>query len=189
MAALGTPAVDFQLPDVATRRTVGLADFAGNKALLVMFISRHCPYVQHVKHELARLGKDYAAQPLGIVAISSNYVPDYPDDAPDRLREMAAELGLNYPICYDETQDVARAYDAACTPDFFLFDERHRLVYRGQLDGSRPKNDTPVTGADLRAAIDAALGGRPVNPQQKPSVGCNIKWRPVPAPDGSVTIR
>jgi peroxiredoxin len=189
MAALGTPAADFQLPDVATGGTVSLADFAGKKALLVMFISRHCPYVQHVKHELARLGKDYAAQPLGIAAISSNYVADYPDDAPERLREMAAELGLNYPVCYDETQEVAKAYDAACTPDFFLFDEDRRLIYRGQLDGSRPKNDAPVTGADLRAAIDAALSGRVVNPQQKPSVGCNIKWRPVPAPDGSVTIR
>ena len=176
MVGLGTPAADFQLPDVVSGRTVRLADFAGKKALLVMFISRHCPYVQHVKHELARLGRDYAAQPLGIVAISSNYVPDYPDDAPERLSEMAAELDLNYPICYDETQEVARAYDAACTPDFFLYDENRRLVYRGQLDGSRPRNEVPITGTDLRAAIDAVLSGRPVNPLQRPSAGCNIKW-------------
>ncbi len=177
MVGLGTPAADFQLPDVVSGRAVQLADFAARKALLVMFISRHCPYVQHVRHELARLGKDYATQPLGIVAISSNYVPDYPDDAPGRLREMAAELDLNYPVCYDETQAVAKAYDAACTPDFFLYDEHRRLVYRGQLDGSRPRNRVPVTGADLRAAIDAVLSGQPVHPQQRPSAGCNIKWK------------
>ena len=177
MAALGTPAADFQLPDAVSGATVSLGDFAAKPALLVMFISRHCPYVQHVKHELARLGSDYAGTPLGIVAISSNYIPDYPDDAPARLAEMAAELGLNYPVCYDETQAVAKAYDAACTPDFFLYDAQRRLVYRGQLDGARPRNDTPVTGVDLRAAIDAVLAGGPVNPQQRPSVGCNIKWK------------
>ncbi|HTT63057.1 MAG TPA: thioredoxin family protein [Bryobacteraceae bacterium] len=177
MPALGTPAADFHLPDVVSGRTVGLDTFAGKQALLVMFISRHCPYVQHVKHELSRLGNDYAGQPLGIVAISSNYVVQYPEDAPGRLAEMAAELGLNYPICYDESQDVAKAYDAACTPDFFLFDANRRLVYRGQLDGARPRNDVPVTGVDLRAAIDAVLAGKPVNPQQRPSVGCNIKWK------------
>jgi peroxiredoxin len=177
MAPLGTAAAGFQLPDVVSGATVSLGSFAGKQALLVMFISRHCPYVQHVKHELARLGKDYAGQPLGIVAISSNYVEQYPDDAPERLKEMAAELGLNYPICYDQTQDVARAYHAACTPDFFLFDAHRRLVYRGQLDGARPRNDVPVTGGDLRAAIDAVLGGRPVSPEQRPSLGCNIKWR------------
>ena len=136
MAALGTPAADFHLSDVASGATVSLESFAAKHALLVMFISRHCPYVQHVKHELARLGKDYAGEALGIVAISSNYVAQYPDDAPERLSEMAAELGLNYPICYDETQEVAKAYDAACTPDFFLFDAQRRLVYRGQLDGA-----------------------------------------------------
>jgi peroxiredoxin len=178
MTALGTPAADFHLAEVVSGAAVGLDSFAGKQALLVMFISRHCPYVQHIKHELARLGKDYGDGPLGIVAISPNYVPQYPDDAPERLREMAAELGLNYPICYDETQQAARAYGAACTPDFFLFDANRRLVYRGQLDGARPRNDTPVTGADLRAAIDAVLAGRPVNPQQRPSVGCNIKWKP-----------
>jgi peroxiredoxin len=178
MLGLGTPAPDFHLPNVLAGQTVSLDTFAGKKALLVMFISRHCPYVQHVKQELARLGKDYAAKPLGIVAISSNYVVQYPEDAPDRLREMAAELDLNYPICYDESQDVAKAYEAACTPDFFLFDERRRLVYRGQLDGSRPGNGVPLTGRDLRAAIDAVLASQPVNPEQRPSAGCNIKWKP-----------
>ncbi|HLY20668.1 MAG TPA: thioredoxin family protein [Bryobacteraceae bacterium] len=178
MVGLGTPAPDFQLPDVVSGRTVNLADFAGKKAMLVMFISRHCPYVQHVKQELARLGRDYQAQSLGIAAISPNYVVDYPDDAPERLREMAAELDLTYPLCYDETQKVAKAFDAACTPDFFLYDEHRRLVYRGQLDGSRPKNDLPVSGADLRAAIDATLSGQPVSALQRPSVGCNIKWKP-----------
>jgi peroxiredoxin len=178
MVGLETPAHDFQLPDVVSGRTVSLADFADKKALLLMFISRHCPYVQHVRSELARLGRDYAGKPVGIVAVSSNYVPDYPDDAPERLREMAAELGLNYPLCYDESQEVAKAYQAACTPDFFLYDENRKLIYRGQLDGSRPSNNVPVTGADLRSAIDAALAGRPVNPEQRPSLGCNIKWKP-----------
>ena len=178
MSALGTPAPDFHLPDVVSGAIISLDSFAGRQALLVMFISRHCPYVQHVKHELARIGKDYAREPLGIVAISSNFVAQYPDDAPDLLREMAAELGLNYPVCYDETQEIAKAYDAACTPDFFLYDSQRRLVYRGQLDGARPRNDVPVTGADLRAAIDAVLAGQPVNTAQRPSVGCNIKWKP-----------
>jgi len=179
MVGLGRPAPDFHLPDVVSGRVVSLADFNGKRALLVMFISRHCPYVQHVKHELARLGKDYAGQPLGIVAISSNNVAQYPDDAPEMLREMATELDLHYPVCYDETQEIAKAYDAACTPDFFLYDTSRRLAYRGQLDGSRPRNDIPVTGSDLRAAIDAVLSGQPVDTQQRPSVGCNIKWKPV----------
>lgn len=178
MLGLGTPAPDFQLPDVVSGRMVRLKDFAGAKALLVMFISRHCPYVQHVKHEFARLGKDYSGKPLGMVAISPNYIVQYPDDAPDRLREMAAELEFNFPVCYDETQEIAKAYEAACTPDFFLFDESRRLVYRGRLDGSRPSNGVPVTGSDLRAAIDAVLSDQPVNPQQRPSAGCNIKWKP-----------
>ena len=177
MVGLGTPAPEFHLPNVVNGKMVGLQDFAGRKALLVMFISRHCPYVQHVKHELARLGKDYAGNSLGIVAISSNYVVQYPEDAPDRLREMAIELDFNFPVCYDETQEVAKAYDAACTPDFFVFDENRRLVYRGQLDGSRPKNGLPITGADLRAALDAVLSGQPVKSEQRPSGGCNIKWK------------
>jgi len=178
MLGLGTPAPDFQLPDVVSGKTIRLSSFAGKKALLVIFLSRHCPYVQHVQTELARLGKDYASQSIGIVAISPNFVEQFPEDAPGRLAEMAAALGIAYPICYDESQETAKAYHAACTPDFFLFDADRRLVYRGQLDGSRPGNDVPVSGQDLRAAIDAVLSGRPVNPVQKPSLGCNIKWRP-----------
>jgi len=178
MLGLGTPAPDFQLPDIVSGKAIGLDAFANDKALLVMFISRHCPYVQHVKYELARLGKDYGDKSLGIVAISSNYIEQYPDDAPDRLREMATELGFGFPVCYDAAQQAAKAYNAACTPDFFLFDENRRLVYRGQLDDSRPGSLVPVTGRDLRAAINAVLSGKPVNPEQKPSIGCNIKWRP-----------
>jgi peroxiredoxin len=177
MLALATPAPDFHLPDVTSGKTVSLEDFRHKKALLVMFICRHCPFVKHVQHELARLGKDYGAQSLGIVAISSNDADAYPDDAPASLREMAAELGFTFPLCYDESQQVARAYSAACTPDFFLFDDKRRLAYRGQLDDSRPANGKPVTGRDLRAAIDALLNGRPVDPNQKPGIGCNIKWR------------
>jgi peroxiredoxin len=178
MAGLGTAAPGFALPDVVSGKTVSLASFASKKGLLVIFISRHCPYVQHVKHELARLGIDYRGKDLGMVAISSNYVPDYPDDSPASLREMASELALEFPICYDESQEIAKAYQAACTPDFFLYDESRRLVYRGQLDNSRPKTDIPVTGADLRAAIEALLNGQPVAELQRPSLGCNIKWRP-----------
>lgn len=178
MAGLGTPAPAFALPDVKSGATVSLESLAGKKGLLVMFISRHCPYVQHVKHELARIGRDYLGKDLAIVAISSNFVPQYPDDSPQSLAEMMTELGLAFPICYDESQDIAKAYQAACTPDFFLYDESRKLVYRGQLDGSRPKNDVPVTGADLREALDSLLNGRPVEQLQRPSLGCNIKWRP-----------
>jgi peroxiredoxin len=177
MRELGTPAPDFELPDVTSNQPVSLETFAGSKGLLVMFISRHCPYVQHVKHELAQLGRDYAGSDLGIVAISSNDAANYPDDAPDRLREFAAELELRYPLCYDEAQSAARSYSAACTPDFFLYDAGRRLVYRGQLDDSRPKNDRAVTGRDLRAAIDALLAGRPGPADQRASLGCNIKWK------------
>jgi peroxiredoxin len=177
MLALGTPAPAFQLPEAGSGKIVSLEDFSGKKALLVMFICRHCPFVKHVQHELARLGKDYASHSLGIVAISSNDADAYPDDSPQSLHEMASELGFNFPLCYDESQEIARAYSAVCTPDFFLFDDQRRLAYRGQLDDSRPGNGKPVTGRDLRAAIDALLNGRPVNPNQKPSIGCNIKWR------------
>ncbi len=177
MLALGTPAPEVQLPDVVSGKTVKLEDFADKKALLVMFICRHCPFVKYVQSELARLGKDYASQSLGIVAISSNDADAYHDDSPGSLREMATQLGFNFPLCYDESQDVAKAYSAACTPDFYLFDEQRRLAYRGQLDDSRPSNGKPVTGHDLRAAIDALLNDRPVNPNQTPSIGCNIKWR------------
>lgn len=183
MLALGTKAPDFALRDATTGRAVSSATFAKNKALLVMFICRHCPYVQHVKQELARIGKDYATQDVGIVAISSNDAANYPDDAPDRLKEMAEELGFTFPFCYDESQEVAKAYSAACTPDFFLFDRTRRLAYRGQLDDSRPENGKPVTGRDLRAALDAVLSDRPVSPNQRPSMGCNIKWKRGNQPD------
>jgi peroxiredoxin len=178
MLELGTPAPDFSLPDVVSGRTISLASFADEKALLVMFICRHCPYVKHVQGELARLGADYRDRGVGMVAISSNDAASYPDDAPERLREMAVELGFAFPLCFDETQEVAKAYSAACTPDFFLFDRRRRLVYRGQLDDSRPDSGKPVTGRDLRAAIDAVLADRSVGADQRPSLGCNIKWKP-----------
>ena len=178
MLELGKPAPDFQLPDVVSGDTISLDTFAGKKALLVMFICRHCPYVVHVKDELARIGNDYVGASVGIVAISANDVNDYPMDAPPRLKEMAEDLGFAFPYCYDETQETAKAYTAACTPDVFLFDENRKLVYRGQLDDSRPQSGIPVTGRDLRAAIDAVLAGRPVDANQKPSIGCNIKWKP-----------
>jgi len=177
MLALGTPAPDFQLPDVTSGKTISLADFRDKKAVLVMFICRHCPYVQHTQDQLSKLGKDYSGTGLGIVAISPNDAAAYPDDRPESLREMAAQLGFVFPYLYDESQETARAYSAACTPDFFLFDDSRRLVYRGQLDDSRPSNGKPVTGRDLRAAIDAVLAGRPVDQNQRPSIGCNIKWR------------
>lgn len=182
MLPLGTPAPDFTLPDVVSGKPVSLASFAGRRALLVMFICRHCPYVRHVEIELARIGRDYAGRDIGIVAISSNDADHYPDDAPAGLRSMASELGFSFPYCHDESQAAAKAYTAACTPDFFLFDAARRLAYRGQLDDSRPGNGKPVTGRDLRAAMDAVLAGRPAPGDQKPSLGCNIKWKPGNAP-------
>jgi len=178
MLPLGTKAPNFQLPDVVSGKTISLSTFAGKQALLVIFLCKHCPFVQHIKDELARLGKDYVDRSVGIVGISANDVSNYPDDAPDKLKAMAQELGLPFPVCYDESQEIAKAYTAACTPDFFLFDADQQLVYRGQLDDSRPSNGKPVTGADLRAALDAVLAVKPVNSEQKPSVGCNIKWKP-----------
>jgi peroxiredoxin len=176
MLALGTGAPGFSLPDVVSGRTITLDSFPGSKALLVMFICRHCPFVVHVQGELARVGSDYAARGVGIVAISANDAETYPDDAPERLREQADEQGFTFPYCYDESQAVAEAYRAVCTPDFFLFDGNRRLVYRGQLDATRPGKGTP-DGRDLRAALDAVLAGRPVSPDQRPSVGCGIKWK------------
>ena len=178
MLELGTRAPDFSLPDVVSGRAISLASFGDEKALLVMFICRHCPFVKHVQDELARLGAAYQGRGVGIVAISSNDAARYPDDAPERLKQMADELGFTFPVCFDETQEVAKAYTAACTPDFFLFDQARTLVYRGQLDDSRPDSREPVTGRDLRAAIDAVLSGRPVGADQRPSIGCNIKWKP-----------
>jgi peroxiredoxin len=178
MLSLGTQALDFNLPNVVTRQNISLATFANKKSLLVIFISQHCPFIKHIRYELAKLGKDYLNSDLGIVAISSNDATKYPDDAPISLEKMALELDLEYPICYDESQDVAKSYTAACTPDFFLFDAGRKLVYRGQLDNSRPSNGLPVTGSDLRAAIDSVLVGRGIVGEQKPSIGCNIKWKP-----------
>ena len=177
MLALGTEAPDFELNEVVSGKRVSRAVSADKKGLLVMFISRHCPYVKHVQDELARIGRDYQGR-VGIVAISSNDIVNYPDDAPANLRRMAVESGFAFPVCFDESQEVAKAYTAACTPDFFLFDSHYRLVYRGQLDSSRPGNQKPVTGEDLRAALDALIDGTPVSPDQRPSLGCNIKWKP-----------
>ena len=177
MLALGTKAPDFELPDVVSGATISLNNFKNQKMLLVMFICRHCPYVQHVKYELARFGKDFANTDLGIIAISSNDVKQYPEDAPEKLREMSQDLGFTFPFCYDGSQEVAKTYTAACTPDFFLFDQKRELVYRGQLDDSRPDNGNPVTGQDLRTAIEAVLSGIPISGEQKPSIGCNIKWK------------
>jgi len=182
MLPLGTQAPAFQLKDVVTGREYSLNSFAGKAGLLVMFICRHCPYVQHVEQELARIGQDYFDRGLGIVAISSNDPAAYHEDAPERLKDMAQRLNLGFPLCFDETQEVAKAYQAACTPDFYLFDAGRRLVYRGQLDDSRPGNNTPVTGRDLRAAIEAILAGTPVESDQKPSIGCSIKWKRGNAP-------
>ncbi len=178
MLELGSKAPDFHLPEVVSGKTISLETFAGKKGLLVIFMCRHCPFVQHVKGELAKIGKDYADTDLAIVAISANDVGTHPEDAPEKLKEMAIEMGFAFPFCYDESQETAQEYTAACTPDFFLFDANRELVYRGQLDDSRPGNNKPVTGADLRSALDAVLAGNPIPPEQKPSIGCNIKWRP-----------
>src|SRR5260221_10719807 len=178
MLELGTKAPEFALSNVVSGKTVSLASFQGKQALLVMFICHHCPFVKHVKSELARLGRDYAAKGVGIVAISSNDPSVSADDSPEGLQRMATEWGFNFPVCYDETQAVAKSYAAACTPDFYLFDRDQTLVYRGQLDDSRPSNGKPVTGADLRSAIHAILAGKPVAEKQWPSVGGNIKLKP-----------
>lgn len=177
MLPLGTLAPDFQLPDVVSNQIISLKTFK-DQALLLMFICQHCPFVKHLEQELANIGHDYCQQSLGIVAISANDVTNYPNDSPQKLKEMAQRLKFNFPLCYDETQQVSKAYTAACTPDFFLFDARRQLIYRGQLDDSRPSNDLPVTGKDLRQAIDAALQGKTIDSVQKPSIGCNIKWKP-----------
>jgi peroxiredoxin len=182
MLTLGTAAPGFQLPD-PTGRVVSREDFVGSPALLVMFLCNHCPYVKHVATEVVRLAREYQARGAGVVAISSNDVARYPDDGPARMAEVAATLGFTFPYLYDETQEVAMAYHAACTPDFFLFDADRRLAYRGQLDGARPGNDVPVSGRDLRAALDAVLAGTPVPEPQRPSLGCGIKWKPGNEPD------
>lgn len=182
MLSLGTDAPNFQLRDVVSGRNISLADFTGKPALLVMFICNHCPYVIHVREELLRVAHDYMPHGLGVVAISSNDAEDYPEDAPGKMKELAERLEFPFPYCHDESQEIAKIYGAACTPDFFLFDNNWRLAYRGQLDDTRPRQEPP-TGADLRAAIDAVLAGQQVSPEQKPSMGCNIKWRFGNAPE------
>jgi len=182
MVELGTVAPAFELPDVVSGRAIGRDDAAvGMKGLLVMFVCVHCPYVKHVEEQLARIGEDYAGK-IGIVAISSNDIAAYPEDGPDDMKAQAERLGWRFPYLLDESQEVARSYGAACTPDFFLFNSAMQLVYRGQLDTSRPRrkdfgNDEPVTGADLRKALDEVLAGRTPDPEQRSSIGCNIKWR------------
>ncbi len=177
MLALGTSAPAFALKDVTTNRAVTLQSALGPKGLLVMFICSHCPFVKHLEKALAQLGRDYEGKGIGIVAISSNDADNYPDDAPAGLARQAEEVGFAFPYLYDETQEVARAYHATCTPDFFLFDRGLKLVYRGQFDASRPGNEIPVTGKNIRTALDAVIAGRAVSADQRPSLGCNIKWK------------
>jgi peroxiredoxin len=186
MLALGTSAPDFQLRDSATDDTVALGDLDDKPVVLVMFISNHCPYVKHVADELARLGRDYAAQGVAIVAIGANDIERYPDDAPAEMAVFAAQHGFTFPYLHDDSQAVARTYRAACTPDFFVFDTERKLVYRGQLDGARPGNGVPIDGRDLRAALDAALDGAAVPEPQLPSMGCNIKWKPGNLPEWAI---
>jgi thiol-disulfide isomerase/thioredoxin len=177
MLPLGTPVPAFRLEDAVTGRKVTESDGSGREALLVMFICNHCPFVKHVLHELGRIASEYEKRGVAVVAINSNDVRNYPQDGPERMRELALREDWNFPFLLDETQEVAKAFRAACTPDFFLFDGGGELVYRGQLDDSRPGNGLPVTGRDLRAALDAVLAGQPVPEPQLPSVGCNIKWK------------
>ncbi len=182
MAALGVAAPDFVLPDT-DGRTVALGDFADAPGLLVVFMCNHCPFVKHIREELARSVKRYQGKGLAVVAISSNDAEAFPEDGPALMAREVEELGYTFPYLFDETQSIAKAYTAACTPDFFLFDQERRLVYRGQFDGSRPGNDVPVTGADLDAAVDALTEGAPISPDQRPSIGCNIKWKVGNEPD------
>jgi peroxiredoxin len=177
MVELGTIAPGFELLDVTTGKSLSITEVRGPHGLLVMFICRHCPFVKHVERELAAIGHDYGSKGIGIVAISSNDAAMHPDDAPESLRQQAEKTDFVFPYLYDETQDVARAYDATCTPDLFLFDKDLKLVYRGQLDDGRPGSTIPVTGRDLRLALDAVLAGQPVSAEQRPSIGCNIKWK------------
>ncbi len=182
MLPLGTPAPDFRLPDPFAK-IVSLSDFKRAPALLVIFMCNHCPSVKHIRDGLAKLARDYQPRGVAVVGINSNDVASYPEDSPANMAKEAAAVGYVFPYLYDETQAVAKAYRAACTPDIYLFDKGQRLVYRGQFDDSRPGNGIPVTGKDLRAALDAVLAGKPVSPNQKPSIGCNIKWKAGNAPD------
>ncbi|MBK7871183.1 MAG: thioredoxin family protein [Saprospiraceae bacterium] len=177
MLELGTKAPDFTLPDTVSGKHISLKDIASDKATVIMFLCNHCPYVIHVNPEIVHVAKDYQAKGVGFVGISSNDAENYPQDGPDKMKIHAAEVGYPFPYLYDETQEIARAYDAACTPDFYVFDKDLILVYRGRLDDARPKNDNPLTGKDLRAALDAVLAGESVSETQYPSGGCNIKWK------------
>jgi len=185
MLPLGTKAPTFRLPD-PQGRMVSSDEFAGARALLVVFLCNHCPYVKHVQARFAEVAREYQARGVAVVGISSNDVEAYPDDSPEKMAEESRRAGYTFPYLYDESQEVAKVYHAACTPDFFLFDRERRLVYRGQFDDSRPRNGRPVTGADLRAAMDAALEGRPIPAEQHPSSGCNIKWKPADAASSKV---
>lgn len=177
LLSLGSPAPDFKLRDVVSGKMISRDDLAEKKALLVIFLCRHCPYVQHVKTGIVQMAKDYAGKGVGIVAISSNDPAGYPEDAPEKLKEMAVTGGFPMPLLFDETQEVAKAYTAVATPDLFLFDKDRKLVYRGQFDDARPRNTIPVTGKDIRAALDAVLEGKSVPSEQKPAIGCSIKWK------------
>lgn len=177
MLELGTPAPAFSLPEPATGKQVSLEDFSGAQALLVTFMCNHCPFVKHLQHQLSDLIKEFQPKGLAAVGISSNDVDTHPDDAPELMAEEVRRLGYTFPYLYDETQEVAKAYHAACTPDFYLFDKDQKLVYRGQFDDSRPGNNLPVNGQDMRAAVEAVLSGATPDPEQKPSLGCNIKWK------------
>ena len=177
MLPLGTTAPDFKLPDTVSDEILALDTIRGDKATVIMFVCNHCPFVKHVNSGIVELANRFKDQGISFVAISSNDVENYPQDAPHLMKETAHKEGYSFPYLYDESQDVAKAYDAACTPDFYLFDDQLKLVYRGQLDDSRPENGIPVTGKDLSNAIDAVLESRPIDPDQKPSIGCNIKWK------------
>ncbi len=182
MLPLGTKAPNFALRDT-DGKIVRLSDFDGSRALLVIFLCNHCPYVKHVANELTKITKEYIAKGVAVVGINSNDAATYPEDSLEKMKEEVTARGYAFPYLYDETQEVAKAYRAACTPDFFLFDADRKLVYRGQMDDSRPSNGRPVTGEDLTAAVEAVLAGRPVPQEQKPSLGCNIKWKPGQEPD------
>lgn len=175
--ALGYEAPDFTLPDTVSGRELSLQELKGEQATVVMFICNHCPFVKHVNKELVRLANDYSQKGVSFIAINSNDVENYPDDSPENMKRTAGELGYPFPYLYDETQDIARAYSAACTPDLSIFDKDLKCVYRGQLDDSRPGNDIPPSGKDIRAALDNILAGEPVSADQRPSIGCNIKWK------------
>jgi peroxiredoxin len=177
MLPLGTRAPDFALPDAVSGKTLSLDAVKGAKGTVVMFICNHCPFVKHINAEVVRAARDYQPRGIAFVAISSNDVANYPDDAPDKMKAAAQQLGYPFPYLYDESQDVAKAYQAACTPDLYLFDANLACAYRGQFDDARPGNNQPVSGKDLRAAMDALLAGKPIDAAQKPSVGCNIKWK------------